>query len=175
MVPHNSGGASEHRRLRHACEASTAQASLHGPPSPIIVPVRKIHPPIHQQTLDQRNSAQRGGMLSTRAGRRKWCHTTAVVPVNNGDFGTRARHLPRKRPYTVHHRITYKKTIRADTAVRPYAEDFDSVNRSRIVTYQRNSAQRPYTIEFTLAVLVDVWSAMPSAANFLLCYACGRQ
>ena len=27
VEPHNSGGANEHRRLRHACEASTAQAS----------------------------------------------------------------------------------------------------------------------------------------------------
>ena len=67
--------------------------------------------------------------MSARAGSRKWCHTTAVVPVTTGDFGTRARHLPRKRPYTVHHPVTDRKTLRADTVVHPYAEDFDSVNR----------------------------------------------
>ena len=46
---------------------------------------------------NQRRNAPRGGMLSTSAGRRKCFPFAVVMPVCTGNFGTRARHLPRKR------------------------------------------------------------------------------
>ncbi len=41
----------------------------------------------------------------------------ATEKVNTGDFGTRARHLPRKRDTKLQ-----PQDVLADTAVRPYAE-----------------------------------------------------
>ena len=56
-----------------------------------------IRKPFTQNHKSKRINAPRGGMLSARAGRRKCIYAEVLVLVNTGDFGTRTRHLPRKR------------------------------------------------------------------------------
>ena len=87
-------------------------------------PYAEIFPSKIRDSVGQPLNAPRGGMLSTSAGRRKCFSFAVVMPVCTGDFGTRVRHLPRKRIHTGQKEpiICQVPSARADTAVSPYAE-----------------------------------------------------
>ena len=78
-------------------------------------------------STDKLTNAMRGGMLSARAGRRKWSHQQEwcqCVPATSA----RTRGTHHASALKKHQSIEFRYALpRADTAVRPYAEDLSTI------------------------------------------------
>ena len=118
------------------------------------IPTRRfcIHGPFNNHLRITRQRVARWNV--EREGREtKAQPPTSVLPVCTGDFGTNARHPPRKR-----YSHAQRRHVRADTAVRPYAEDLFAPSHRRF----RNPTSRHHSLQQRRHVRADT-AALPYA------------